>query len=208
LLEKQLILLFEYFISKVSGYQNFEAKLHAREKVAVSNFAYFLMGRYGEGSIGPYLLYHYFVFQFEYWRTKKTREGEGRAQIRWVVGEKAFNRWLRKDSDYWYFCTEGLLKKHVDIKYSDVIGLLGKTEIGFDYVEVKMYEEVEKQRYFNTTKGFMHDILNTTLYNHKSELCLGCKNKESCKELLKTNYRKIYDDRGYNVQNLSGLLAE
>jgi len=153
LLQEQLILVFEYFIAKISGYQNFEAKLHSREKVAVTNFAKFLIDRYGEKSIGFDFLYKYFVFQFEYWRTKKTREGEGRAQIRWIIGDKAFKRWLNKDSDYWYFCQQGLLKKHSDIKYSDIAELLGEKEIEKDYIEIKTYEEIEKERYFNITKA-------------------------------------------------------
>jgi len=202
LLEQKVISIFEYYLTIISGQPDFKVKLHSREEVAVKNFCKFLFDKYGKFSIGPNWWFEYFTFQFEHWRDKQTRLGKGMAQISWVIGKKAFDRWMNKSEDYWYFCTEGLLKFNPQIKRSEIIEIYENSLLNSnkrDFKIISIIEEIEKKRFHNTDQGFTHCMTASTLFHHRSKLCILCKHKSSCKKLLKDNYSKIYEERGYEI---------
>lgn len=198
-MEEKIDKLFEYFTSKILYNPEYKFSPHSREKVAIKNFAHFLEEKYGKFSIGPYWLFQYFTFQFNYWKDKKTRQGEGLAQIAWIIGNKALERWENKTNDYWYFCLVGLLNINQNIKLSEIKVLINDREELKNYIELVHSEEIEKKRYLNTDKGQVHCIQNTDLYNHKSEHCQNCKINPICKELLRINYPHISKVRGYEI---------
>jgi len=194
-LEDKISILFEYFVSKVSSRKDYEFKPHSREKQAIKNFADFLISRHKK-SIGPAFLFKYFSFQFEYWNSKETREKEKLAQISWIIGKKAFERWLIKSHDYWYFCKNGVLRLN-GIKFSEAQKLLGVERNIVNFVEINDLEELQKNKFFNQKKGFVYCLNNTTLFNDKSIFCEDCRFKENCKNLLGINYPAVFERRGY-----------
>jgi hypothetical protein len=58
-------------------------------------------------------------------------------------------------------------------------------------------EERSKRKFYNSRRGLAWCIATTTLCNDKSELCIGCNNREQCLITLRENYNKVYRLRGY-----------
>jgi hypothetical protein len=199
-IEDKIILSFEYFTSGITGHKDYELKLKRLEKVLVKNFSKFIINKYGEGSLGTRWFFNYFTFQFEYWRVKITRLGKsGRADISWIIGTKAFQRWENKPDWYLSFCSDGILHFHKDINYGTFKRLLGELPEGLNYQKIIYIEEVERGRFFNKEIGFVHCIQNTSLYQKESKYCSKCNNSKPCEELLKVNYPNIYKVRDVEI---------
>lgn len=133
--------------------------------------------------IGNNFLIRYFNFQFNrldglvFKRFASEKEG-GKVQIYDVVGKKAFKYWLDRDIGFDF-------KIH-NISFNKVdLNILSKAE------------EIEKNRFVNTNRGQLNCIEKTSLFNHKSSICLLCMYKNDCKQLLKNNYINIFTKRGY-----------
>ena len=65
---------------------------------------------------------------------------------------------------------------------------------------LKPVEEKFKAQFHNTKKGLPWCVANTTLYFHKSALCVSCNYRDDCKEILKTEFPKVYIIRGYGEE--------
>jgi len=187
-----IINIYIYFYQKITGsLKTYEPK--DREKKLIENFIKKLDKEVGKGSWGFDYLFNYFAFQFEYWRDKETQIKS--FYLSWFLGNKAFDRWKNKNENYYYFCEEGILKEY-KINKNLLSSLILSTQK--DFIQLKTYIEIEKQRYYNEDKGFNHCLISTDLYNHRSTLCLTCKFKVDCKQTLKQIYPFIYEKRGYN----------
>lgn len=200
-LEDKIELTFEYFTQQISNYKNQDFVPTFKEKKEIQNFAILLKERYFELSLGSTWFFEYFSFQFEYWRTKESRYYKGLAKLSWVIGPKAFTRWLNKSNDYLYWCRTGVLFFNKSLHKGDIDKLFNnKINISFlnkDNITQKNVEEIEKKIYLNTKQGFIHCLNVTTLFNNQSLTCLKCKFKNNCKLLLQNNYPNIYKERGY-----------
>lgn len=181
--------LYEYFYLKLYA-KNKKYTFQPSEKATlqINKFISFLDERYGVDSIGIGYLWSYFVYQFIYWHKLELEAFYGKMQIQNIVGEKAFKRWLARNVDF-------------DFKLNK--NDLGVSRIEFTeiYIEKKKLpkviksEEIQKKLFFNTDRGFLVCIENTSLYNSGSKLCLTCIFKDKCKALLMENYPSIYNNR-------------
>jgi hypothetical protein len=111
----------------------------------------------------------------------------------WVFGLSAIKRWNALGAEKNARIVRKYLKTDYDIKTDKVTSLL-KTV----YLKLRPVEEKFKQQYHNRKRGLEWCIANTTLYFHHSALCAACTYKVECKEILKSNYPKIYKLRGYD----------
>lgn len=198
-LSTKLNLTFEFFTQTISGFKNRDFTPTKREEVSIRNFANLLKERYSEGAIGSQWLFYYFSFQFEYWREKDTRTAKGLPKVEWVVGEKAFSRWLTKSKDFLYFCNEGVLKLNKELKQSKVKSLIQESpQLQSQYQLLQPWEEDLKNKSLNQKAGLVQCLTFTTLYHHRSLACQVCNFKTDCKALLLSNYPNIYNKRKYN----------
>jgi len=187
-----IIKIYSFFYQRITGHiTNYEIK--DREKKLIDNFEKKLNKEVGKGSWGFDYLFNYFAFQFEYWRDKETQIKS--FYLSWFLGNKAFDRWKNKNKNYLYFCEEGILKEYkIDKNLLSSFLFIKKR----DFVLINSYIEIEKKRFHNKEKGFAHCLISTDLYNHRSVLCLTCKSKIECQNILKNLYPFIYEKRGYN----------
>jgi hypothetical protein len=105
-----------------------------------------------------------------------------------IASDKGFERWQKYS--LWY-----KKKLYVAEKKKVSKKLHKKKEVysSLKYLDkTTKFEEKEKERFFNTLKGFLYCIENTTLYNKRSNFCEECKFKKYCKKKLKDEYRVLY----------------
>jgi hypothetical protein len=77
-----------------------------------------------------------------------------------------------------------------------------KIDIKKDLIQVEDEfdsEEVYRKRFFNSDRGFVTCIENTSLINPKSKFCSKCVHSKHCLVLLKANFKAIYKNR-YGVK--------
>ena len=171
-------------------YKNFSTK---KEKTLVLKFIDFLDEKYTLETIGVDFLNLYFEYQFNYWRQSNTQLQNSSAFVSasWFVGQKAFNRWYKINSKVdWInnknFTESGDYKK---FKKREV------KKIPF-YINLSDTEELEKRRFNNDLQLKLYNCLEyTTLFNHKSNICLHCKKQFECINLLEEQFPNIYMDR-------------
>lgn len=182
--------LFDFFYKKVYKNPNYKLDLElSNHRKVIDSFVKLLSQYYQLPSIDVNFLIAYFVFSFEYWSNKKIKRN---VSLNWIVGKKTFQRWLEKRDSSSYYNSKFL--KEYDISLDQL-----KQDLHEEESEAKGLdpaEELEKQRF--TGEAIMFNcLLTTTLYNHRSIICLRCEHKVTCKKVLKESYPKIYKNRGY-----------
>lgn len=175
-----LIKAYQYFYGAVLHYPSYTFKPNSRQQAMIVKFLALLDKSYKINTLGTDFLFRYFAFQFQCREEQSTRF-EGRVMLNWTIGPKALERWKKKDPSYYFFCTEGILKRYE----------IGLKKVFPDTQEKKFYltgltfsEEIEKRRFLNTNDGFANCIDNTTLYNKESPVCEKCQFATECKALL------------------------
>lgn len=188
---------YQTFIRKLWKKPSFVYNADSRDEACIQSFIKLLDKEYGIESIGRTFVYDYFCFQLDYWKNMDTRFGK-KIPISWFIGKKAFERWKKNpEEDLWHaYQTANEFGIH--------IGLIHTTgPVHMDVLELKETEEAEKARFGDPAKQLVHCLETTTLYNHRSTLCISCPEKNACKALLKENFYKIYLKRGYSEKNAS-----
>lgn len=145
-------------------------------------------------SIGEEFIRKFIEYGIQSWFNSGTKKDYSHEiHFNWIFGKAAIKRWNKFDiSTNVYITRIGLKKNHK-------INLIKKeTEIPKLINSIRVVEEQFKTDYYNTNKGFLWCIANTTLYFHKSSKCATCYFKNECKELLKQEFFKIYEIRGYD----------
>jgi len=175
-IKEHIGILYEYFFVKMTGWKNYKFRPSDNQEKQISNFVKLLHKNYHLLSIGPNFLIDYYTFQFKYWSELDTRF-EGKVMLNWVVGKKALDRWDNKQSSWNYFLQEFIKRFNID---KDI--LVAKLN-GVKIVNKIPLQDIEKLRFYNTERGFVNCIEVTTLYNHRSKLCIFCKFKKDCKKL-------------------------
>lgn len=188
---------YQEFIRKLWGKPTFVYDESDRDESCIDTFKNLLDKEYGLESIGRTFIYDYFCFQLDYWKNMETRFGK-KIPIAWFIGKKAFERWKNNpEEDLWH-------AYQTAEEFGIHIGLIHTAgPVTFDVLELKESEETEKTRFHNTNKGMLNCIESTTLYNHRSPLCISCNFKKECKKLLESNYYRIWIKRGYSEKNSS-----
>ena len=141
-------------------------------------------------SMGIVFLYDYFCDSYNYW-TNSGRELKN-IPITWIIGEPQLYRWDNKCEEYKYSYTEGFLSKTKVPTLNELRSRLNITQREL----VCTSEELDRQRFYNTSEGFLNCILTTSLYHSESKWCNACKFKEDCIEELKIRDRSTALRRG------------
>lgn len=189
--------LYQLFYRRFYGNEKYIFNPSQNMQSHISKFIELIDKKYQLDSIGLNFLITYFIFQFEYWSKldiKERTDWSDRIQLNWIIGEKAFDRWIKRDSafDYQLYISDFCLK--YKIRRSEIKDFFKEEDDTF----LNKAEEIEKARFHNEEKGLVNCLTSTTLFYHRSPLCVSCKEKIDCKKLLKVNYEQIYLVRGYN----------
>ena len=123
-----------------------------------------------------------------------------------VLSGKIFEQYKRKTNEHIHFTQVNRGKKIKKVRRKKVFKpTTQQQKVRYDMiVNPQVYEEQEKKRYHNKTKGYFWCLTMTTMYNHKSKHCSGCKFSKICKKRLKENQSKIYTIRGYDQKETQG----
>jgi hypothetical protein len=152
-------------------------------------------------SIGEDYITSYLTFSFSIAKTMKLppqfANRKNYIPFTWVIGKTSYNRFIKSSKQQKYVLTQKVKaqNKHIKIQLAPV-QTVSPQKLNF-IVDLNQNEEYEKQRFKNSLKGYAWCADFTTLYNHKSSICLGCSYNQKCKQRLKENYNKIYTVRGY-----------
>jgi len=148
---------------------------------------------------GETFIRYWIEYQVNYYNTDavKAREQKLKASniilMTWIFGQKAIKRWeksFKETNSSRVAQNIGQFKEFAKSKLSKFANQA--------VIELSVGEEHEKRRYLNGKLGLAYCIMQTTLYNHKSTICLSCNYKQHCKEALKDNYPAVYKIRGYD----------
>lgn len=199
ILFKKFCDVYEDLYKQISLNNDYVLNLSKIDSIMLNNFIIKISKITNVNSINIDYVCEYCEFQYNYWHQLKTQH---KIQMSWIFGDKAFKRWIEykdkiKQKKFFKYKT----KLKVDINFSiknKIVKNINFDEIRKGFLIIKEHEEIEKRRFFNSDKGLIWCTNETTLYNHKSSLCLTCKNKEDCKVILKDVFPLISKVRGYN----------
>ena len=147
---------------------------------------------YGDG-IGEEFLRKYIEYGIQSWFNSGSERDYSRAvRFSWIVGSAAIKRWNALNAETRTFVVRSSLKTEHKINT-----LKHRSQLSELLTKVRPSEEKFKAEFHNTNRGLLWCVANTTLFHHRSSHCTTCKFKENCKEILKSEYPKIYTARGY-----------
>lgn len=147
-------------------------------------------------SVDANFLITYFVYQVNFLINggiEEKKNWNDKIVLTYIISKHAFERWLSRNKDFDFTIRTSPFLKMYKINLLEITNVLGKSEKD----GLNRSEEHEKERFHNTLKGLTQCVLTTTLYNHRSKLCVTCNNKDDCKKLLENNYPELYKEREY-----------
>lgn len=188
---------FKYYYKAVTKNDSYRFKMSDNRNSLILKFISVVKEYTNSNFLGEGYIEDYMEFQFNYWYLQDAKYGKGTSiQIEWIIGNKAWDRWIKRSEKHknaTSYIVRQNLKKDVKLKNRQKYNEGWANKL----LDIKKEEEFEKEMFFNTAKGFVNCSINTTLYNHKSKLCMGCDRRKKCKSQLELQYPKVYKIRGY-----------
>lgn len=144
-------------------------------------------------NIGEEFVRKFTEYGIQSWFNPGAQRDYSRAvRFSWIFGSAAIKRWNALSAETRTWVVRNSLK--TDHKINT---LKRTTHIPELVIKLRPVEEKFKSEFHNTNRGLLWCVANTTLFHHRSSHCTTCKFKENCKEILKSEYPKIYIARGY-----------
>jgi hypothetical protein len=162
-MKEKVKVVYEYLFKKISGGKSSKFRYSEREEVMIDNFCSRLTMSHGDDWIWNYMCY-----QFCRYDELDTKVGKGKVMLGWVVGKKAFDKYLNASEEEKFYGEE--IKRKYDLR--NPIKILGT----LDTLE---YKERERKRFYGTERGLVHCVENE-LYSKISRLCMFCKFNKYC----------------------------
>lgn len=147
-------------------------------------------------NIGEEFVRKFTEYGIQSWFNPGAQRDYSRAvRFSWIFGSAAIKRWNALSAETRTWVVRNSLKTDYDINTLKRTSLIPEL-----VVKLRPIEEKFKSEFHNTNRGLLWCVANTTLFHHRSPHCATCKFKENCKEILKSEYHKIYIARGYGKQ--------
>lgn len=144
-------------------------------------------------SIGENFIKKFLLYGIQSWfNSGSEKDYSHSVRFNWIFGKSAIERWNKCSMQTNMHIVRTNLKKKYNISITNK-----QTNMPNIVSSLRNVEERYKADYHNSRKGLLWCIANTTLFHHKSPLCITCDYKKECRELLKQEYPKIYIKRGY-----------
>lgn len=185
--------LYQLFYRKFYGNYKYNFEPTENMEKHIVKFLELMDKKYLLESIGINFLLNYFIFQFDYWSKLTIKTYAERIQLNFIIGKAAVDRWKKRDIKFDYKILRSDIIQKYNININEIIQFFKEEELN----QLNKSEELNKKRFYNTNKGFLICLTTTTLYYHKSSLCLTCKFKDECKRNLELKFNNIYIERGY-----------
>ena len=197
---KQIKQLYDIFYSKILK-ESYSLDLsNDRNQKLIANFYIHLDDIVPDEAIGPNLLIDYFAFAFYYYGSLETKR---KITFNWIIGPKMIKRFFEREKGWDYYVTNFLRENQINPDELRHKLLYGSKPIEVDYLKVHPEEELEKGRCADTEARVYSCLNTTTLYNHRSHVCILCHQKQFCKQLLKKVNPTLYINRGYGATDQS-----
>ncbi len=190
--EKVVVKLFEHFYNKVYK-DNFKIDLDLNnQRQLVKNFVELLMKQYTYNTVGINFMIDVFAFGFSYYSDKLLKR---KISLNWIIGKKLLKRFKeRKDGTDYH--TSNFLREY-DINVDELRSSLIVQESEFDYLSLNKVEEATKGRMPDTEGRLYNCMRDTTMFNHRSPICITCHSKVTCKRILSELSPMVFKRRGY-----------
>lgn len=147
-------------------------------------------------NIGEDFIRQFAQFGFNYYFGDGQNRYTVSVRFNWIFGSGMIGRWKKAKSKAQISGIRKSISRGLKSRYR--LNTRRKNEDMTRIVtEVREIEEKFKSEFLNTKRGLPWCVANTTLYNHRSRVCLSCIYKSDCKEVLKTEYPGIWKTRGY-----------
>ena len=147
----------------------------------------------------------YLLFQFNrvegqsFKRFASIKNGEiqtaGRVQVVDIYSKKAFHTWMQRDKKFDYNLRHSVFTKTYKLDIYQLKEYLETLSVETQHTVSPIYEEVIKQRNFNSPEGLSQCLTHTTMFNPESYFCKICVNKDVCKLFQHQYLPHIYADR-------------
>lgn len=186
LIEKIYTEFYRKFYNRPSFKMSLELNRASRQ---IDNFIALLLRHYQLESISINLLTSYIAWSFSRRFGQITKRD---ISLGWILGPKTFKKWLDKKEEEIYYTD--IFINEIGINLDQLKQELHEEEIIQQNLDVS--EELEKSRFKGEAQLF-HCFQFTTLYNHRSSICISCENKTTCKRLLKEKFPRTFKKRGY-----------
>lgn len=200
--EDIIIRAYEYMYSELNTNADYRYNASITDKKMIANFIIFIKSEDHTDNVEFILNFLESSFGYYAKKRKELKFGLKSVMLSWVIGKKAVERTTKMREDFPDFphflkfmrtrVGASLLSKFEAETGTKTTRLKHET-----YIEINQVEEDFKSSCMDDTMILEHCITGTFLYNHKSTRCVFCPQRIDCKELLKKNYPKIYNLRGY-----------
>ena len=183
--------LFTTLLRQIKGSPNFNYRITDTDVAGFDSW----VEAFGADKIGSEFMKRWAEYQFQSWFNDGSVKDYNHAiRYNWIFnGKSALKRWqaLPEEKRRWVVSTS--LKQDFKVS-SNRVKRTANTEL---FKSLRPAEEDVKKRFHGTQRGLVWCVANTTLYNHKSSLCVVCKYKNDCLETLKREFPRIAVARGY-----------
>lgn len=194
--ENTTVRLFEYFYSKLYK-TSYKVNLELQnQKKLLKNFTKALYKQYIPGTLGMNFFIDYFSFSFAYFFQKKIHRP---ISLNWIASKRLLKRYIERPDGTDYH-TKQFLREH-NINLSELRSSL-VDDFAADYLHTDRDEESRKGRIADTDARLYYCLTDTTMYNHRSVICLSCSQRVTCKRLLMHSNPSLYKKRGYGSTTL------
>lgn len=185
---------YNFFYKTINKKENNVLKMFPSRIKAIENFIEKFKNEFSVNFLQKDILDRYFEWSFNYWLDKEnSKYGNKGIQIEWIISNASITRWKQANKKYVTYILGKTIRKKFN--YEKRKGY--KENWDNIFLKINPLEEIEKEKFHNTQKGYMNCSIFTTLYNHKSSNCLKCKYSINCKDNLKNEYPKLFKKRGY-----------
>lgn len=184
--------LYEYFYFKTLYKPYTLDLLRERNSKFVTNFLINLDKFVSLETVGVNLLIDYFSYSFAYYSSLDTQRD---ISLNWIIGKKMIKRFFGEKTGGWDYHVDNFLREHQISKDEIRSKLVVQEEKS--YLKVHPSEESEKSRVPDTEARIYNCLNYTTLFNHRSIICLTCHQKIFCRQILKKTNPDLYAKRGY-----------
>jgi len=193
---KAAIKVYEEFYRQVGVKSDYKFQPRKADYLVTLHFIEVMQEQYDLKQIDIDFIIDYTKFQFSNYVGKSySKYGSNAVMYQWIFGKNAFKRWVERPiKKKWIVRCK--LKDSVVLDLRKAFRTEERKKIlqetYNDLVNVKPFEEAQKETYFNTDQGFANCVMFTTLYNKRSRFCKRCVNKEDCIKIMIEQFPKLH----------------
>lgn len=186
--------LFISMLRDIKGASRFEYRMTDADVAGFDSWVQY----WGADKVGEEFARQWAEYGFQSWfNAGAARDYNHAVRYNWIFnGKSAVARWKALDATVRTRVVRTSLKQRYKITPRNHSSVTSSARTAL-YTTVRPAEEALKKRFYGTPRGALWCIANTSLYNHRSSLCVVCAFKDDCALTLKREFPLIALARGY-----------